>query len=332
MSPQIEELFGYPASTWTTQADLWVRTLHPDDRDRAIAENQAADARGTPYRCEYRLIARDGSVVWIEDRAEMIRDEGGRQLFWHGVLWDITARKRSEERLLEMIEVLRSSERQRTRLAEHLVRAQELERHGIAEDLHDDPIQGLTALQIRLATIARSATEEQHPQLELIEDRLTDIIARLRSMMFDLRPKALEREGIGAATREVCARLAEDRELEWTVTDTLDSEPPIELRSVAFRVIKEALSNVGKHAKASRVQVTLTSGRRADDGGMVHITVEDDGMGFDPAATSIDREGHAGLDAMRERLELFGGGFEIRSVPGAGTTIRCHLPLAPPVS
>lgn len=329
VSPQIEGLLGYPASMWTTEADLWVRALHPGDRDRAIEQNEIADARDIPYRCEYRLIAQDGSVVWVEDRAEMIRDDDGRPLFWHGVLWDVTARKRSEERLLEMIEVLRSSERQRARLAERLVRAQEQERHQIAQDLHDDPIQGLTALQFRLATIARSGEGEGREQLEAVEDKITEMIARLRSMVFDLQPKALEREGLAAAAREVCARLAEGHDLEWSVRDDLGAEPPIEPRQVAFRAISEALTNVQKHAGAAKVKIVLAS-RAGSAGRELCATIRDDGVGFDPETMPMDVEGHAGLDVMRERLELLGGGLEIRSAPGKGTELRVRIPFAHP--
>lgn len=334
VSPQIEELLGYPAERWRTDPDLWYRCLHPDDRARAIAESEGADASGDPYVSEYRLIRRDGKVVWVEDRGILVKDHDGVSLFWHGVLLDATQRKESEQQLLRMIEVLHTSQRQRTKLAERLVGAEEVARHHIAQDLHDDPIQQLTAAQIRLATTAHSMPEERQEPFVKVEDLLTGIIARLRSMMFDLHPKVLESDGLAAAVRETCTRLAEDRTLEWSVIDKLHTDLSPELSAVAFRVIKEALTNVQKHAQASSVEVALAS-HDIDEaaigdgtGGMLHISITDDGVGFDPASMSTGREGHAGLDAMRERLELFGGGgLEIRSSPGSGATISCHLPL-----
>jgi PAS domain S-box-containing protein len=97
MSPQYEAMLGYPANAEIVDEEHWLKTLHPDDRERVLAEEVRTDETGEPYRIEYRLIARDGSVVWVHDEAELVRDGEGEPLYWLGVQYDITEQKRTED-------------------------------------------------------------------------------------------------------------------------------------------------------------------------------------------------------------------------------------------
>src|SRR3712207_4777475 len=97
-SPRIESLLGYTPEEWI-DGDLWVERLHPEDRDWVLEKDDCARTAMEPFGEEYRLIARDGSVVWVRDEAELLRDEAGRPLLWQGILLDITERKRAEEAL-----------------------------------------------------------------------------------------------------------------------------------------------------------------------------------------------------------------------------------------
>src|SRR5688500_10342762 len=97
ISPQIEELTGYAPAEWVGNADLWPTLLHPDDRARALAENERHNETGELFRLEYRMVHRDGHIVWVHDEATMMRDEGGSARVSHGVMMDISERKRGEE-------------------------------------------------------------------------------------------------------------------------------------------------------------------------------------------------------------------------------------------
>ncbi len=99
ISPQVTALLGFAPEEWLADADLWPSRLHPDDRVRIVAENDSANATGRPFVQEYRMLARDGRVVWIRDEALPLRDAGGSVLSWHGVMTDITERKRVEEQV-----------------------------------------------------------------------------------------------------------------------------------------------------------------------------------------------------------------------------------------
>ena len=98
LSPQIETVLGYPLSDWEERG-FWMKVTHPDDRDDVMAESARASATLEPYRQEYRLIARDGRVVWIHDESVIVHDADGRPLYWQGVMMDVTERKHTEDQL-----------------------------------------------------------------------------------------------------------------------------------------------------------------------------------------------------------------------------------------
>ncbi|MCL5611548.1 MAG: PAS domain S-box protein [Chloroflexi bacterium] len=99
ISPQVEVWLGYKPEAWTTHPDFWKRVIHPDDYAAWQTESIRANKTGEPFRMEYRLVARDGHIVWIKDEAVLIRDDAGQPLYWQGVHIDITNHKRSEEAL-----------------------------------------------------------------------------------------------------------------------------------------------------------------------------------------------------------------------------------------
>ncbi len=99
ISPQVEELLGYTPQEWRDEPELWPRLLHPDDRARALAENERHNETGERFHLEYRMYAKDGRVVWIHDEATIVRDERGAPRYSHGVMVDISDRKSTEEQV-----------------------------------------------------------------------------------------------------------------------------------------------------------------------------------------------------------------------------------------
>src|SRR5919204_6076680 len=106
-SPQLQAILGYTAEEWASENHLLLRILHPDDRERVMAANLRSCETGEPFREEYRLIARDGRVVWFLDEATVVRDPTGRPALHHGFYLDTTERKALEEALAESTEELR---------------------------------------------------------------------------------------------------------------------------------------------------------------------------------------------------------------------------------
>jgi diguanylate cyclase (GGDEF)-like protein/PAS domain S-box-containing protein len=99
VSPQNETILGYPPEEAIKDPDHWIKIMHPDDRERVLAESRRTDETGEPFRVEYRQVAKDGSVVWLRDEADLVRDKNQKPLYWLGVLTDITERKALEEKL-----------------------------------------------------------------------------------------------------------------------------------------------------------------------------------------------------------------------------------------
>jgi signal transduction histidine kinase len=145
---------------------------------------------------------------------------------------------------------------------------------------------------------------------------------RLRRLLFELRPPALDRAGLAPALELFLTDAFGTNGFDWRVHDRLDGEPSPETRAVLYRVALEALTNVRKHANASMVDVLLE--RR---GAGVAVRVRDDGTGFDlPPPDVAASQGHIGLVSMRERAEAAGGRFTLQSEPGAGTIVEFWMP------
>lgn len=226
------------------------------------------------------------------------------------------ARVRGQLRL--SVDELRKSAQDRSRLLAHIVQAQEDERRRIADDIHDDSVQVMTAVALRLATLRRRlGTDHVDPLLLNLEHDVRQSISRLRHLMFVLRPPALENHGIEAALHAFLAQVTEEAALTYSLDDRLGGEPETQARIVIYRIAQEAVANVCKHARASRIDVVLEE----TDGGVL-VTITDDGEGFAAEKPQTSPPGHLGLLVMRERAEQSGGWCTVESQPGHGTTVR----------
>jgi PAS domain S-box-containing protein len=325
-SPQVVELLGFTPEEWSGDPNLWFDRLHPDDRDASVAAHHRANETGERFFSEYRLLARDGRVVWLRDEAVLVRDASGDPLYWRGVMQDITDQKQTEEQLRWSLEVLRRTVQQRRELSLRLEGAQEEERRRIASDIHDDSIQVMSAVDMRLQILAQLGPEGSTAEEVLgIQGTVQQAIERLRHLLFELRPAALDREGLVVALEQYLEHTAGQAGWNWELTDELDAEPPPELRAIVYRVAQEAIGNAGKHAQAAHVGV-IVAGDRAG----VSVSIRDDGRGFDAVSAAAEpAPGHLGLVTMVERAEVTGGHCRVTSAPGAGTTVEIWLPLDP---
>src|SRR5439155_23452626 len=199
-------------------------------------------------------------------------------------------------------EALRRTDEQRRRLLSKMVGIQEEERRTIAADIHDDSIQVMTALTLRLAALGAKQSSPRHQEdVQKLLKTAEDAIGRLRRLMFQVRPPALDREGLAAALRSYLQQALEGTGIITRVASDLDAEPEVDSRVIAYRIAQEAINNVRKHAMAGTLEVRL----ERLDGGLLGA-VADDGVGFVPAERG-SRPMHLGLVAMRERAELAGG-------------------------
>jgi signal transduction histidine kinase len=220
-------------------------------------------------------------------------------------------------------ERLRETSKQRRVLVSRLVMAQEEERRRIAADIHDDTIQTMVALGIRLELLMPGLTDPALlDEMNALRGTVSDAMSGLRRLLFELRPTSLEREGLAEALKEYLEQATTADGPAYAFEASLGVEPPQEERIVLYRIAQEALVNARKHAAAGAISITLT-----DDGVGVRLEVRDDGRGFAPELLE-DRPGHIGLPSMRERAELAGGWCRIESAPGTGTSVTAWIPLA----
>ncbi|MGH2572871.1 MAG: ATP-binding protein [Actinomycetota bacterium] len=216
-------------------------------------------------------------------------------------------------------------EQERRRLAADLVDAEEKERKRIAAEVHDDSLQVLSALDMRIQGLIRTEEDgDRRRALETAQEIVRLASERLRSLVFDLRPPDLERVGLSAVLRATLERLAAECGIQVELQDRLETAPQPEAGIVLYRIAQEALANVRRHARATAALVTLS---QEDEGFLIQI--RDDGQGFDPAERTGDGSKHFGLTVMRERAETVGGRIRVESLPGKGTVVEAWVPGHP---
>ena len=156
-----------------------------------------------------------------------------------------------------------------------------------------------------------------------IREELAGENESLRQLMSDMRPPVLDERGLVPALREILTRFGRDTGVKTRFASRALVDVPPDLETLAYRIVQEALTNAGKHARAAEVRVSVEA-----VAGQLRIEVNDDGVGFDAGRVrDYLRAGRVGLASMRERTELANGSFMVRSAPGQGTTIVATLPL-----
>lgn len=308
---------------------------------RALAELGVHTALICPLRAQRRVIGTLG--LWRRGDAppHSERDQGfAQELADRAALAiqnarlvadlheELEERKRNEDTLRLSNELLQRAQAKQNALVEHLVNAQEEERRRIAMDVHDDSIQAMAAIGVRLQILRRHApSHDVAEKIADVEDAVTESIARLRNLLFQLESSSLDKQGLARTLTRGLAELFPDSTPKSRVRNRLTQEPIGHIRVVAYRIIQEALNNVRKHAKASEVTVTLGQENQG-----LQITVQDDGKGFRPAdALERSLPGHLGLRVMEERARIAGGWLRVESAKGEGTRVTFWLPFVEPL-
>ena len=337
VSASAHRITGYSPREHYADPDLLLRISHPEDRaTTAILLHGPAEPSGP---VPVRLVRKDGATVWTEQFVVPIRDPAGLVVAVEGLARDVTAQRDLDERLRAsearsrlatarteaLAEQVRQGEEERRRLLEAVSQVERKERKQLAEDLHDDPIQVVTAAVMRVQLLRRrDMVPESRTELAGLEDLLQHAVRRLRRLSFELRPASLEEDGLAAVLRSVLEPLREETGLHYRIRDLLDGTPPAEVCMTLYRIAREALVNVRKHARARKVDVLLAEREHG-----YFLRIRDDGRGFEAREPSRVHRGHLGFHAMRERAELAGGWWRIDSAPGAGTVVECWVPTAP---
>jgi PAS domain S-box-containing protein len=287
---------------------------------------RGADARfaALPTGGQATIQRAEGQALHLESRVSQMPTNPPRKLV---LVRDVTAAKVADQTIRSLFQFLQDRDEDRTRLLRRTNSAIESERNRVARDLHDGPVQGVSAaslsLEAALLMIKAGEIDRGVDVLTKIREELAGEADGLRRLMAGLRPPVLEERGLIPALRETLTRFGTEHGVATDFAGSLAGDLPEDLETLAYRIVQEALSNAGKHAGATKVTV----GVEADDS-QLRIEVEDDGCGFDSNRTrEFLRQGRVGLASMRERVELASGSFLVRSSPGRGTAILATLPL-----
>ncbi|MBG8553128.1 PAS domain S-box protein [Hymenobacter guriensis] len=314
--------------------DLELRVTAWNARIAALLSRPEADALGRTMEEALPGFARDPQILALLQRT--LAGEATQHLNWQGhqqpqIFLDLNfvplltqgaitgvllvARDVTERNAL-LAETNRLKLRQQQEVLSAILTTQEEERRRIAEGLHNGVGQLLYATKLHLDNLPPSEPGQASQKL------LSEAIRATRTISFELTPSILEDFGLKMALRELVKRIpAHTLDVDLNLSGLDKALPPL-LDIAIYRIMQELLSNVMKHAKAHEVFVQVA---RADD--HLHLSVEDDGVGFD--AGQLKKAKGIGLPGIRTRVELLGGTFTLRTHPGKGSTVTIQLPLTP---
>jgi len=310
-----EKLSGYSKKE-VEGKKKWTEFVYKEDLERMEEHHRKRREKGaqTLNEYEFRFFDRHGNVKDILGKTGVIPITKGRVVSW----LDITERKQAEAELKRSQEELRN-------LTAHLQSVREEERRSLARDIHDDLGQALTALKMDLSLLSKKFPKDQKPLLDRTQaiSKLMDTsIETVKRISTELRPGVLDDLGLTAAIEWQ----AEEFEHRTGITCEVTSDPRDIIldrdRSTAiFRIFQESLTNVARHAQATRVTASLK-----EKAGTLELKVRDNGRGITKEQISDPKS--FGIIGMRERVYAWEGQVTVKSAPGQGTTVAVRIPLA----
>jgi PAS domain S-box-containing protein len=342
ISPQIEDLLGYSLAEWLGEGELWLQILHPDDAERMRREDEQARRLLTPLSAEYRLIAKDGRVVWVSEKAAVVEDETTGTLYWQGVMVDITERKHAEAQRELAVERLRAALDTEREAAERL---------RALDDMKNDFLNAVShELRTPLAAVLGSALTLQGLGIDLSAQDQQDLLQgvidgsrRLQRLLGDLLDVDRLTRGAAMVDRspvDLCDLIAE------VVSHVPPNHHQIHVEPVQAhaevdapkveRIVENLLTNAIRHTPPG----TSVWVRVNEDPGGVTLVVEDDGPGvplelrepiFEPFRQAGQGASRAkglgiGLSLVARFAELHLGRAWVEERAGGGASFHVFLP------
>jgi PAS domain S-box-containing protein len=313
-----DKLCNYVNKTWldftgrphgAELGDDWAGGLHPDDLGRTLQTYTEAFDRRESFETQYRLRRHDGKYRCVLDKGVPRFNPDHTFAGYIGSCIDITDRKLAEETM--------------STIGRRLIEAHEEERTWIGRELHDDINQRLALLAAELDRWGQRIppANEFIAQVLNAQRRVTEIAKDVQGLSHRLHSSKLEYLGLATGAKSFCREMSEQSKVEVQFTQTgIPRSLPKEISLCLFRVLQEALQNAVKHSGVRSFTVDLHGTEEA-----IELTVKDAGRGFEEQE-AFTRSG-LGLISMRERLQMVGGEFEVKSKPGAGTKIYARVPI-----
>jgi len=316
VSPSCREMLGYTSEEFT--GTNFYSLVHPDDREAALKAVRQALFRQESVRVEYRYSHKRGNWIALESRGSWIFDEAKHPHRAVIISRDITERKLAEEQLRKTNEQLRA-------LSAHLQAIREEERTLIAREIHDELGASLSGVKMDLAWIERRLPKGQKPireKMRGIFGLMDDTIRTIRRIATELRPGILDDLGLMAAIEWQAQEFQRRTGIVCNVHSQLkEIALDRDYSTALFRIFQETLTNVARHANATRVEIRM----KLEDNQFTMI-VDDNGRGI--TEEEIANSKSLGILGIRERTQLLNGEFQIMGTLGKGTTVTVSFPLS----
>jgi PAS domain S-box-containing protein len=306
VSEKAREIWGSPSREKFTREDLF-QNIHPADRELFLTTARELKEGKNEFQFEYRILTKDGNIRWIHSRGKVEAANGSRII--RGAIVDITKLKRAEEAV--------------HKLSRRLMNAEEKERARLARELHDDLNQSIALLSLQM-TMLRNKPKNLEYVKDQLNQRISDVYrlaGDVRRFSHELHPARLSQLGLEAALHGSCHELAAAHPLEIDFeAENVPRDLPEEISLCLYRVTQELLQNVIKHSAATSAHVSIKL-----EHGVIHLSVSDNGNGFDPEAAKAKES--LGLISIDERVRAVKGEAKLISTVGAGTRIEVHVPV-----
>ncbi len=335
LNRHIEPMLGYSPER-AEQPSFWSSLLHPDDRDRVLAERTRCERTSEPFSMDYRVFHRHGRVVWVRDQCVLIHGEAGEPLFWQGVVLDVTETKRIEQATMEALE--------REREAAQRLRALDEMKNTFLDAVSHELRTPLSAVVGIALTLQRAGSSLAEADVGDLLARLVGNARKLDRLLTDLLDLDRLSRGILAPKRRptdvgrLVSRVAE----EWSLLNERDLNIEAEAVVISLdggkieRIVENLLANAARHTPRD----TPVWVRVSRDGDGVRIAVEDAGAGvppelrdrvFEPFSQGPGTPTHApgvgiGLSLVARFAELHGGRAWVDDRPGGGSSFRVFIP------
>ncbi|MGA2230403.1 MAG: ATP-binding protein, partial [Tepidisphaeraceae bacterium] len=338
ISPQIESLLGFTQDEWLENPFLWFRQLHPEDRDRWCSEFARTCATGAHFRAEYRLLARDGRVVWIQGECQVIRDEAGRPAYLQGIAFDISHIKQAALHQEEKL-AAESASRAKSEFLARMSHEIRTPLNGVVGMIDLLSATDLTDIQQRYAQLARDAADSL---LRVINDILD--FSKIEAGKVEIEAIELDLPRLIEDLTSLLAPVAAKKNLRLECQ--IDGQVPRRLLGDPGRirqVLTNLVNNALKFTQRGSVQMAVAVEKIEDGSAMLRAHVQDTGIGipadrvsrlfqsFSQVDSSTTRKFGGtglGLAISKQLVELMGGKIGIESKEGHGTTFWFTLKLA----
>lgn len=354
VSPQVQTILGYTPEEWLADPEFWRTRLHPNDREGVIHTVEESERTGDPSSMEYRMLTRDGKIIWFHDQAVLLRDDKGQPLYWQGIKVDITTRKQAEAEILSLNAELERRVQERTTELERALRAKDEFLASMSHELRT-PLNAILGLSESLAEhVAGSLNEKQQRYVKTISESgnhllslINDILdlARIESGQVVLNISEVDLQQVCQASLRMINQMAHKKEQEVT----LEIEDGIDFIWVDERRLKQILVNLLSNA----VKFTPAGGKLGLQlkGSLkekrVMFIVWDNGIGisendlerlFQPFVqlnSSLSREAPGtglGLALVAQMVRLHGGSVRVESQVNEGSRFIVTLPWEPAIA